>query len=101
MAKKSSVARNKKRIRMVASHAKKRAALKAVMADPETSEEDFYVAQAKLAKLPRNSSPIRVRNRCSVTGRPRAVIRKFGLSRITFRELAVNGKIPGVIKASW
>ena len=71
------------------------------MADPETSEEDFYVAQAKLAKLPRNSSPIRVRNRCSVTGRPRAVIRKFGLSRITFRELAVNGKIPGVIKASW
>ena len=101
MAKKSSVARSKKRIRMVASHAKKRAALKAVMADPETSEEDFYFAQAKLAKLPRNSSPIRVRNRCSVTGRPRAVIRKFGLSRITFRELAVNGKIPGVIKASW
>lgn len=101
MAKKSAVARNKKRIRMVASHAKKRAALKAIIADREASEEDLYTAQAKLAKLPRNSSSVRVRNRCSVTGRPRAVIRKFGLSRITFRELAVNGKVPGVIKASW
>ncbi len=101
MAKKSAIARNLKRIRMTERYASRRAALKAIMANPETSEEDFYFAQAKLAKLPRNSSRVRILNRCSATGRPRAVIRKFGLSRITFRELAVEGKIPGVIKASW
>ncbi|MFP6886280.1 MAG: 30S ribosomal protein S14 [Opitutales bacterium] len=101
MAKKSAIARNQKRIRMVERYAAKRGALKAILANPETSEEDFYVAQSKLAKLPRNSSRVRVLNRCSATGRSRAFIRKFGLSRITFRELAVEGKIPGVIKASW
>ena len=101
MAKKSAIARNLKRIRMAERYASRRAALKAIMANPETSEEDFYLAQAKLAKLPRNSSRVRILNRCSATGRPRAVIRKFGLSRITFRELAVEGKIPGVTKASW
>jgi small subunit ribosomal protein S14 len=101
MAKKSVIHRNKKRERMVARFASKRAALKKIIADPNVSEEDFYVAQGKLAKLPRNSSSVRLVNRCTLTGRPRATIRKFGLSRITFRELALQGKVPGVIKASW
>ncbi len=86
---------------MVERYAAKRAALKATLADPQTSDEDFYVAQRKLSKLPRNSSAIRIRNRCSATGRPRAYLRKFGVSRITFRELALNGQIPGVTKSSW
>lgn len=101
MAKKSSIQRNLKRIRLVEKYAAKRAELKAIIANPETSDEGFYKAQAKLTKLPKNSSPIRVRNRCSITGRPRAFIGKFGLSRITFRELASQGKIPGVTKSSW
>ena len=101
MAKKSVIHRNKKRERLVAKFADKRASLKKILSDPETSEEDFYIAQAKLTKLPKNSSPVRLVNRCTLTGRPRATIRKFGLSRISFRELALQGKIPGVIKASW
>ena len=101
MAKKSVIHRTKKRERMVAKFASKRKSLKKILSNPETSEEDFYVAQAKLSKLPRNSSPVRLVNRCTLTGRPRATIRKFGLSRITFRELALQGKVPGVIKASW
>ncbi len=101
MAKKSAIARNKKRERLVAQHAAKRAELKSILANPETDDEAFYQAQRKLAKLPRNSSKIRVRNRCSLTGRPRAFHRRFGLSRITFRELALQGRIPGVTKSSW
>ena len=101
MAKKSVIHRNKKRERMVAKFATKRESLKKILSDSETSEEEFYIAQAKLSKLPRNSSPVRLVNRCTLTGRPRATIRKFGLSRITFRELALQGKVPGVIKASW
>lgn len=101
MAKKASVQRNLKRERMIAKYASKRKALKAVIDDPNTPDEEFYKAQAKLSKLPRNSSPVRARNRCSVTGRPRGHLRKFGLSRITFRELATQGKIPGVTKSSW
>lgn len=101
MAKKSSINRNLKRKRLIEKYADKRAELKATMANPETSDEDFYKAQTKLAKLPRNSSAVRYRNRCSITGRPRAYIRKFGISRITFRELASQGKIPGVTKSSW
>ena len=101
MAKKSSIARNKKRERLVEKYAAKRAELKAILANPDASDEEFWGAQRKLSKLPRNSSPIRVRNRCNVTGRPRAYIRKYGLSRITFRELASNGHIPGVTKSSW
>jgi len=101
MAKKAMVERNRKRIRMSEQYAAKRRELKRIMEDPETSDEAFYDAQAKLAKLPRNSSPVRVRNRCSVTGRPRAHLRRFGLSRITFRELAAKGQIPGVTKSSW
>ena len=101
MAKKSAIQRNLKRIRMTEKYAAKRSALKAVLTDTETNDEDFYAAQRKLAKLPRNSSPIRIRNRCSATGRSRAYLRKFGVSRITFRELATNGQIPGVTKSSW
>ncbi|KAF0093841.1 MAG: small subunit ribosomal protein S14 [Puniceicoccaceae bacterium 5H] len=101
MAKKGMIERNKKRIRLVEKHAAKRAELKRIIADPESSDEEFYAAQRKLAKLPRNSSKIRVRNRCSITGRPRAYLRKYGVSRITFRELASQGKIPGVTKSSW
>ncbi|MGA1204970.1 MAG: 30S ribosomal protein S14 [Opitutales bacterium] len=101
MAKKSMIERNKKRERMVAQYAAKRAELKRILSDPSTSDEEFYVAQRKLTKLPKNSSAIRLRNRCSVTGRPRAYLRKYGVSRITFRELASQGKVPGVTKSSW
>lgn len=101
MAKKSMIERNKNRERLVNKYAAKRAELKRIMSDPGTTDEDFYAAQRKLTKLPRNSSKIRLRNRCKITGRPRAYIRKFGLSRLTFRELASEGKIPGVTKSSW
>lgn len=101
MAKKSMIERNLKRQRLVAKYAAKRAELKRVLSDPSTTDEAFYLAQRKLTKLPKNSSPIRLRNRCSITGRPRAYLRKYGVSRITFRELASSGKIPGVTKSSW
>lgn len=101
MAKKAMIERNKKRERMIAKYAAKRAELKAILRDPNTEDEAFYAAQQKLTKLPKNSSPVRLRNRCNVTGRPRAYLRKYGLSRITFRELASEGKIPGVTKSSW
>ncbi|MGE9289471.1 MAG: 30S ribosomal protein S14 [Puniceicoccales bacterium] len=101
MAKKSAIQRNLKRVRLVEKYQKKRIELKKKLLDPELSDEEFFKAQKQLSKLPRNSSPVRVRNRCSVTGRPRAYLRKFGLSRITFRELANEGKIPGVTKSSW
>ena len=101
MPKTSAINRNEKRRKLVAKYAAKRAELKAILLNPETSDEDFFAAQKKLQKLPRNSSPVRVRNRCSISGRPRAYIRKYGVSRITFRELALDGKIPGVTKSSW
>ena len=101
MAKKSSIARNEKRRRLVERHGAKRAELKAILANPDTSDEDFYVAQRKLCKMPRDTSKIRIRNRCNVTGRSRAYIRRYGVSRLTFRELALDGKIPGVTKSSW
>lgn len=101
MAKKGMIERNKKRMRMVAKYAGKREELKRILANPETPDEDFYLAQRKLTKLPKNSSPIRVRNRCRITGRPRAYLRKYGVSRLTFRELATQGKVPGVTKSSW
>lgn len=101
MAKVSAVQRNLKRIRLVEKYAAKRAELKAAIANPKSSDEEFFQAQRKLSKLPRNSSPVRVRNRCSLTGRPRAYIRRFQVSRITFRELALAGKVPGVTKSSW
>ncbi len=89
MAKESIKARERKRERMVAKYAAKRKALK---------EAGDYVA---LDKLPKNSSPVRLHNRCKLTGRPRGYMRKFGISRVTFREMASEGKIPGVTKASW
>jgi len=89
MAKESVKARERKRIKMVAKYAAKRAALK---------EAGDYKA---LDKLPRSSSPVRLHNRCKLTGRPRGYMRKFGISRVTFRELASDGKIPGITKASW
>lgn len=101
MAKKSSIQKNLKRQKLVAKYAEKRAQLKKVLSNPNSTDEEFFAAQNAMAKLPRNSSRVRVRNRCSVSGRARAYIRKFGLSRITFRELALDGKIPGVTKASW
>lgn len=101
MAKKSSIQKNLKRQRLVAKYAEKRAQLKKVLSNPNSTDEEFFAAQKAMAKLPRNSSKVRLRNRCSVSGRARAYIRKFGLSRITFRELALDGKIPGVTKASW
>jgi len=101
MPKTSAIERNKKRQRLIAKYKAKRAELKAILINPKTTDEEFFAAQKKLAKLPRNSSPVRVRNRCSLSGRPRGYIGRFGVSRITFRELALAGKIPGVIKSSW
>jgi small subunit ribosomal protein S14 len=101
MPKTSAIERNKKRIKLSAKFKVKRAELKALLANPATTDEQFFAAQKKLQKLPRNSAPIRIRNRCSLSGRPRAYIGRFGVSRITFRELALSGKIPGVTKSSW
>ena len=101
MPKTSAIERNKKRIRLVEKYQAKRAELKAILANPDTNDEDFFATQRKLAKLPRNSSKVRIKNRCALSGRPRAYIRKLGMSRITFREFALAGKIPGVTKSSW
>lgn len=101
MPKTSAIQRNDKRKKLAAKYAKKRAELKAILKDPATTDDAFYAAQKKLQKLPRNSSPTRIRNRCSMSGRPRGYIGKFGVSRIQFRELALHGKIPGVVKSSW
>lgn len=101
MAKKAMIERDKRRARLIEQFAAKRAELKGIISNPETSDEDFYAAVRKLSQLPRDSSPVRLRHRCSITGRPRAFIRKYGVSRITFRELASSGKIPGVTKSSW
>jgi small subunit ribosomal protein S14 len=101
MAKISVVKRNEKRRMLVAKFAAQRDALKKILKNPQTVDEDFFRASRKLAELPRDSSPVRVRNRCTITGRGRAYYRKFGVSRIQLRELVSFGKIPGVIKASW
>lgn len=85
----------------VAKYAEKRAALKAIIANPNVSDEERWEAQMKLQKLPRDASPSRLRNRCQVTGRPHAVLRKFRLSRIKLREAAMRGDVPGLKKASW
>jgi small subunit ribosomal protein S14 len=101
MPKTSAIERNKKRVRLTVKYAAKRAELKTLLANQNLTDEEFFATQKKLAKLPRNSSRIRIRNRCSLSGRPRGFNRKFGISRITLRELALSGKIPGVIKSSW
>lgn len=101
MAKKSRIAKAEKIKRLVAKYAEKRAKLKEIIRNPNSTYEEREEALYKLQDLPRNSSPVRVRNRCAITGRPRGYLRKFGLSRIKFRELALRGEIPGVKKASW
>ncbi len=101
MAKLCIIERELKREKLVAQYAKKRAALRATIANPLTSQEDRWDAQAKLQSLPRNSSAIRLRNRCQLTGRPHGVYRKFGLGRNKLREMAMFGQIPGLTKASW
>ncbi|CAJ0820768.1 30S ribosomal protein S14 [Ralstonia wenshanensis] len=101
MAKLSLIEREKKRAKLVAKYAEKRAALEAIVADQSKSEEERYDARLKLQALPRNANPTRQRNRCSITGRPRGTFRKFGLARNKLREIAFKGEIPGLTKASW
>tara|TARA_B100000073_G_scaffold245611_1_gene206110 strand:- start:87 stop:392 length:306 start_codon:yes stop_codon:yes gene_type:complete len=101
MAKKSKIVREHKLIAKVQKYAALRAELKDVIRSLESSSEEKQAAVAKLDKLPKSSSHIRIRNRCFKTGRPRGVIRRFSLSRISFREMALKGEIPGVTKASW
>ena len=101
MAKKSMIARENKRTRMVAKYAEKRAALKAILKDANASDDEKWDAQVALQKLPRDASPVRQQRRCQITGRPHAVYRKFGLSRNKLREAAMRGDVPGLVKSSW
>ncbi len=101
MAKNSAIERNKKRERLVKRYAVRRARLKAMAKDLTLSPEERFNARLKLAELPRNSAPVRLRLRCQLTGRPRGNYRKFKLSRVALRELAARGQIPGMVKASW
>jgi len=101
MAKKSMIAREKKREKLVAQYAEKRAALKAIINDREKPVEERFKASLELAKLPRNSSATRLHNRCQLTGRPHAYYRKLKISRIALRELGSAGQIPGMVKSSW
>lgn len=101
MAKTSMVERDRKRARMAAQYAEKRAKLKAIAKDQSVPMEERFKARLKLAKLPRNSSPTRLKNRCQVTGRPRSYYRKLKMSRIALRDLASHGEIPGMVKSSW
>lgn len=101
MAKTSMIEREKRRAELVAKYADKRAELKAIIKNPETSMEDRMRAQDRLQKLPRNSSPVRMRNRCALSGRPRGYYRKFGLARNMLRKAAMRGDVPGLRKASW
>lgn len=101
MAKLSSRLRNEKRKQLVAQYADQRAALKAVIKSKASSDEDKQKAQSALNELPKNSSPVRVRNRCELSGRVRGYLRRFAMSRIDFRLLALKGDIPGVRKSSW
>jgi small subunit ribosomal protein S14 len=101
MAKTSSIQRNDKRKKLTAKYAEQRKKLKAVIMSLTATPAEKDTANRKMQALPRNSSPVRIRNRCQVSGRSRAYVRRFGLSRIAFRELALEGKIPGVRKASW
>jgi small subunit ribosomal protein S14 len=101
MAKKSMIAREKKRQALVNRYYKKRAALKAVLQSASSTDEQKYEAQVKLQQLPRDASPSRLHNRCSLTGRPHGFYRKFGLARNKLRESVMRGDVPGVTKASW
>ena len=101
MAKVSMINREKKRTKLVAKYVAKRAALKAIIANPDVDFEEKQEAMFALQKLPRDSSPVRQRNRCQITGRPRGFYRKFGLSRNKLREATMRGDVPGLRKASW
>ena len=101
MAKTSSIQKNLKRIKLVAKYLKKRNELKKIIKNRKLSLDERFNAQLKLAKLPRNSAMIRIRNRCEITGRPHGVYRKLKISRIALRELASKGMIPGMTKSSW
>ena len=101
MAKTSMVERERKRIRTVERYKERRTELKRIISDRSTSPEDLAAALEALQKLPRDSSPVRLRNRCAITGRPRGYFKKFGLSRNKLREEAMFGNLPGISKASW
>ena len=101
MAKTSSVEKNNRRLKLVKQYANKRAKLKAVIQNKELPIEERFAAQLKLAELPRNSAKNRIRNRCEVTGRPRAYYRKLKMSRLALREMSSLGLIPGMVKSSW
>ncbi len=101
MAKKSMIAREAKRTQLVAKYATKRAQLKEVISSTSASDDEKWDAQIALQKLPRDSSPVRQRRRCQVTGRPHGVYRKFGLSRNILRQAAMRGDVPGLVKSSW
>lgn len=101
MAKKSMIARQDKRQKLVQRFAAKRAELKKIIASPNSSDEERREAQQKLQKIPRDASPVRLNNRCAITGRPRGFYRKFGLGRNKLREQTMGGNIPGLGKASW
>jgi len=101
MAKTCSIERNDKRVNLTKKHAKKRAALKAIINNKELPMEDRFQATLKLAEMPRNGAKIRIRNRCELTGRSRGHFRKFKLSRNALRKLALHGELPGVTKSSW
>ena len=101
MAKTSAVQRNLKRIKLSKKYSKKRESLKKIINNKKLPLEERFNAQLKLTKLPKNSSKIRIRNRCEITGRPHGVYRKLKISRIALRELALEGKIPGMTKSSW
>lgn len=101
MAKKSMVARERKRLKTVQRYAKKRAELKRIISDVNATDEARQVALAQIQKLPRDASPTRMRNRCSISGRPKGYYRKFGLARNMLREATMDGNIPGLRKASW
>ena len=101
MAKTSSIQRNLKRIKLVKKFLKKRQSLKKIIKNKKLPLEERFAAQLKLAKIPRNSAKVRIRNRCEITGRPHGFYRKFKISRIALRDLASKGKIPGMTKSSW
>ena len=101
MAKTSAIQKNKRRERLVKKYANKRAELKAISKDPSLTPEDQFAARLKLAEMPRNSSRTRVRNRCEMSGRPRAFYRKLKMSRVALRELGNKGLVPGLVKSSW
>ncbi len=101
MAKSCMINREVKRIRLVKKYAAKRTELKTIIKDMSLSENDRAIARDKLNKMPRDASPVRIRNRCGITGRPHGYYRKFGLGRNKLRELAMCGDVPGLVKASW